>query len=118
MRWRLAIEEYSPELIYIKGEKNVVADALSRLATKEDPLPNIEFISDQFGFDDKDLPDEMYPLKFQTLSEYQEKDEKRMKKLATDSHYTLTSFHGGEINEIDLITREEKIVIPNSCKEE
>ena len=46
MRWRLAIEEYSPDLIYIKGEKNFVADALSRLATKEDPLPNIEFISD------------------------------------------------------------------------
>ena len=64
MRWRLAIEEYSPELIYIKGEKNVVADALSRLATKEDPLPNIEFISDQFRFDDKDLQDETYLLKF------------------------------------------------------
>ena len=31
MRWRLFIEEYSPDLRYIKGEKNIVADALSRL---------------------------------------------------------------------------------------
>ncbi len=29
MRWRLFIEEYSPDQTYIKGEDNVVADALS-----------------------------------------------------------------------------------------
>ena len=31
MRWRLYIEEYSPDLQYIKGTTNVIADALSRL---------------------------------------------------------------------------------------
>jgi RNase H-like domain found in reverse transcriptase len=31
MRWRLFIEEYSPDLQYRKGENNVVADALSCL---------------------------------------------------------------------------------------
>ena len=31
MRWRLFIEEYSPDLRYVKGKKNVVADAMSRL---------------------------------------------------------------------------------------
>jgi len=31
MRWRLILEEYGPELHYIKGENNIVADALSRL---------------------------------------------------------------------------------------
>src|SRR6476661_507379 len=35
MQWRLYIEEYSPDLQYIKGEKNVVADALSRLDMEE-----------------------------------------------------------------------------------
>ena len=117
MRWRLAIEEYSPELIYIKGEKNVVADALSRLATKDTPLPNIEYIAEQFGFDDKDLTEDMYPLSFQTLSDFQVKDEKLMKKLLSDdSRYTLTAFHGGEDQEIDLITRDEKIVIPEQLQ--
>src|SRR5687767_12904298 len=31
MRWRLYIEEYSPDLQYIKGKNNDMADALSRL---------------------------------------------------------------------------------------
>ena len=31
MRWRLVLEEYGPELKYLKGEDNVIADALSRL---------------------------------------------------------------------------------------
>ena len=31
MRWRLVLEKFSPELIYIKGSKNIVADALSCL---------------------------------------------------------------------------------------
>src|SRR6478609_2930234 len=37
MRWRLYIKEYSPDLQYIKGEHNVVADALSRLKMDDKP---------------------------------------------------------------------------------
>ena len=35
MRWRLYIEEFSPELTYLKGEDNQAADALSRLPRSE-----------------------------------------------------------------------------------
>ena len=28
MQWRLILEEYNPELIYIQGYKNIAADAL------------------------------------------------------------------------------------------
>ena len=31
MRWSLILKEFGPELKYIKGENNVVADALSRI---------------------------------------------------------------------------------------
>ena len=31
MRWSLILEELSPKLIYIKGSKNIIADALSCL---------------------------------------------------------------------------------------
>ena len=37
-RWRLLLEEYGPEIVYIKGIHNTVADALSRL--EYDPLVN------------------------------------------------------------------------------
>ena len=39
MRWQLILEELSPELIYIKGSKNIIVDALSRL-DKIDSLNN------------------------------------------------------------------------------
>ena len=41
MRWRLILEELGPELKYIKGENNVVADALSRL----EKSPNQEILN-------------------------------------------------------------------------
>ena len=31
IRWRLLLEEYGPTFVHIKGERNVIADALSRL---------------------------------------------------------------------------------------
>ena len=37
IRWRLIIEEYGPDLRYIQGPKNIVADALSRLGLKDNP---------------------------------------------------------------------------------
>ena len=37
IRWRLIIEEYGPDLRYIEGPKNVVADALSRLGLQDNP---------------------------------------------------------------------------------
>jgi len=34
LRWRLLLEEYAPTFHYMKGDENVVADALSRVPTK------------------------------------------------------------------------------------
>ena len=41
MRWRLILEEFGPELKYIKGENNAVADALSCLENS----PNKEILN-------------------------------------------------------------------------
>jgi hypothetical protein len=35
-RWRLILEEYSPEILHISGQDNIVADAISRLDFKEE----------------------------------------------------------------------------------
>lgn len=60
MRWRLQIEQFSPDIVYLKGEDNVVADSLSRLAIadqvfEDDFMANIfdlhcgEFFQLRFG---------------------------------------------------------------------
>ena len=43
MRWRLLIEEFGPELHYLQGKKNVVADCLSRLEYDEDDVSQDHF---------------------------------------------------------------------------
>ena len=60
MRWRLILEEFGPELKYIKGENNVVSDALSCLEMSDNQV--ILNISELYGYDDKDLPDRAYPI--------------------------------------------------------
>jgi len=42
-RWRLLLEEYGPEIVYIKGIHNTVADAISRL--EYDPAANPDRLS-------------------------------------------------------------------------
>ena len=40
--WRLTLKEYNPEIIYIKGIDNTVADAISRL--EYDPSVNVKSV--------------------------------------------------------------------------
>jgi len=56
MRWRMVLEEYHPELIYLKGKHNIVADALSRL----DLIP--DSAEDYLATHHNELPADIYPL--------------------------------------------------------
>ncbi|OWZ03777.1 Pol Polyprotein [Phytophthora megakarya] len=38
LRWRLEIEEYGVTIIYTRGRENIVADALSRLPLRKEPM--------------------------------------------------------------------------------
>ena len=52
MRWRLILEEYNQELIYIQGSKNITADTLSRLDIVDtDDLikPNMSSLAKHFS---------------------------------------------------------------------
>jgi hypothetical protein len=66
MRWRLCIEEYSPDLHYIRGIKNLAADALSCLGILNNPLNEEHFTealdSKLYAFDNEDLPGRAFPL--------------------------------------------------------
>ena len=96
MRWRLILEDFGPELKYIKGENNVVADALSRLEMSDNQeIPNI---SEIYGCNDADLPDIYYPIHYHDISKSQKTDAKLNQNLISHKDYTLDTFCGGDQN--------------------
>ena len=118
MQWRLYIEEYSPDLQYIKGEKNVVADALSRLDMDGKPslyeaLITEEMCSDWYCYAKEEQTFDSHPLSYQHIEKAQCADKSLKKILHMDnSPYQMHSFHGGGITR-ELICRNGKIVIPS-----
>ena len=93
MCWRLILEEFGPELKYIKEENNVVAGALSCLEN----IPNKEIlnISEIYGYDDEDLPDSAYPIHYHDIAKAQETDAKLQHKLVSHKDYNLDTFCEG-----------------------
>ena len=65
LRWRLFVEEYSPDIRYIKGDLNVPADALSRLEIGNTPMEEAHFTeeirSEYYAQEVDDLPEDAYP---------------------------------------------------------
>jgi len=102
MRWRLYIEEYSPDLKYIKGEHNVVADALSRLEMDEETslheaLITDEMCSDWYCYAKEEQNFNSHPLSYQQLEKAQRADMSLKKILKMDNlPYQYQSFHGGD----------------------
>ena len=57
MKWRFFLEEYNSELIYIRGSKNIAADALSRLdiVDTNNPIkPNMSSLAEHFSLEKED----------------------------------------------------------------
>ena len=72
LRWHLLIEEYNPELRYVPGTTNVVADALSRIELTQDlhPPPTPKYLTECFGYEDQDLDPLIFPLKYTNFLAY------------------------------------------------
>lgn len=117
MRWRLILEEYGPELIYLPGDKNIVADALSRLSFNPNSANIIEHsqYAECFGATKEDLPSEFYPLKHSHLLRAQQADKTLHRLMQTSQNYHFKTFRGGEV-ERTLICYKDKIVIPNDLQ--
>jgi hypothetical protein len=120
MRWRLILEEYGPEIIYLPGSKNIVADALSRLNLNPacDPdshFAHTLFLADFFGTKSDDLPDQIYPLKFSTLQRAQKQDSRLHRLHSTSPNFGFQVFRGGATDHT-LICYKDKIVVPTSLQ--
>ena len=109
MRWRLIVEEFGPEMKYIKGENNVVANALSSF--EKSPNQEILNISELYGYDDEDMPNSAYPIRYHNIAKAQETDAKLNQKLVSHKDYTLDTFRGGDKDHC-LICRNNKICLP------
>ena len=113
MRWRLLIEEFGPELIYIKGEHNIAADALSRLpflaSTKD--LQLFEY----FNFDEEEFPADAFPVTYANIAKEQRKDALLVNLLTSNNGYTLQTFHGVG-KQWQLVILQKQIVIPQSIQ--
>jgi hypothetical protein len=118
MGWRLYIEEYSPDLQYIKGTQNVVADAPSCLEIEETPFEDTQetILGLMEGFAKKADTDEFHPLNYQQLNNAQDKDKTIQKILQMPKPlYLRKDFHeGGNITL--LVCFKEKIVIPGQLQ--
>ena len=119
LRWRMVLEEYGPELVYIKGHENVVADALSRLdlLPELDPLqPENVKLHDFTNIYRDELPAESYPLRMSLISAEQDKDT-QLKKAANKpkSPYTRKQVRGGRMS-YNILHLNGKIYVPASMR--
>ncbi len=77
MRWRLILEEYGPELKYIKGEHNIITDTLSRLNLDTNKLSGEQMSNEQlaevYAEDENDFPKD-YPLSYHQIEFKQGQD--------------------------------------------
>ena len=116
MRWRLLLEEYGPELRYIKGENNIVADALSRLEiTNNAPYEQMSFqdMCELYAADEEDFPAE-YPLSYAEIAYEQGKDAAIQKIRVQNPERYVTEQRMFAGKAFQLVTREDKIVLPKS----
>ena len=132
MRWRLILEEYGPELKYIKGEHNVVADALSRLGmrretadTDSQPSPTSVvggenanyslYLADAYAAGDEDFPTD-FPLSYPEIQRKQESDAaiKKLLRDHADSYKKETFRRGTKV--YTLVTKDGKIVLPKALQ--
>jgi hypothetical protein len=117
MRWRMILEEYAPELIYIKGTHNIVADALSCLELEEPPESNY---SELLAFTNDNMPEDAYPLSFDTIHKEQQKDQELLQKVSPPALITQPGFglltHNAGGTTYDLISHNSKIVIPRTLQ--
>ena len=68
-------------------------------------------ISEIYGYNDKDLPDSAYPIRYHDIAKAQETDAKLTHNLVSHKDYTLDTFRGGD-KDYRLIFRNNRIFLP------
>ena len=106
-RWRWVFEEFGPEIKYIPGHKNTVADCLSRLERDNTEVEEAE-LNSLLDEEEKEI---IFPLDTGTISKHQRDDETLMKCLNNHPDYFRKTVHGQE-----LIMFKNKVYIPATLR--
>ena len=125
----IILEEYGPEVVYIKGIHNTVADAISRLdftpalPPKQEECQNWMTFTKRYCkflhrtsthknhvFANRSEEDEIYPLTVKDIAEEQRKD-KTLRAINEDDKYKVLL-----IENIKVLCKDEKLVIPKSLQ--
>ena len=115
MRWQLLIKEFGPTIQYIKGPKNIIADALSRLDLLSSPS-NVQDIADCYGLDKDDLPSDAFLITYQLINCKQNNDKTLLATIKNCvQHYLLKEFHGGSRSS-QLLCYKNRIMIPQGLQ--
>jgi len=112
MRWRLLLEEFGPQLTYIKGANNIVADALSRLDISEEDFSQDAF-NGELAADDDEIPDE-FPLSDKEIANRQGKDKASQKKLKNDPELHQKVTYKFSDRTYKIINKGGKIYLPKA----
>ena len=132
MRWRLAIEEFSPTIEWLPGERNVVADLLSRQAITESSDDYEHFIQDECFDLPRDfteviqLRETTVPVSLKKIHSAQlnDREVQRLRREAPDSLGTIIDNTGERtgpetaITVRDPTTQKERINVPAEIRTE
>lgn len=87
MWWHLILEEYDPEMCYIKVKNNVVTDALGQLNLEEHCSPSAikekqplfdHMLTECYGQDKADLPTDFMSLNYKAFLEHHHNQDKEL----------------------------------------
>eukprot|EP00957_Ditylum_brightwellii_P159655 12152654-Ditylum_brightwellii.AAC.1 len=108
----MAIEDFGPELVYIKGNDNVVADAMRSHLQKK--VPDLYTIADYYGIEQ--LSEGIYHVQLKLLQAEQQKDKKLLKKAKpSNANYKVKNFLGCD-QKYQLMCLNNKIVVLTSLQ--
>ena len=91
MQWRLSLEEYSPELIYIQGSNNIVLCRLDIVGTPSLFEVSIESVNEHSRLEDEVIS---HPTNYNTVRQYQQKDKELIIFSQNNKDYSIQNLHG------------------------